>query len=300
MGRMHHITALWGILLGAVISCSPPMETVLLTGRTMGTTYHISLVTDAADAREALQARIDQRLERINQSMSTYRPESEISRFNKRETTDRDFPVSTDFYTVMTAAAQIHRLTGGAWDGTVYPLVKLWGFGSVEDNPTMPSPQAIQKALAKVGFDGVDLSTTGMLKKQRSDLTLDLASIAKGYGVDEVSRLLSELGFANHLVEIGGEIYAAGTRADGKPWKVGINRPEKGAPVNAVYQALTLHNRAMATSGDYRSFVEIDGRTYTHIIDPRTGYPVTNDVVSVSVIAPTCILADDPTRPAPL
>jgi thiamine biosynthesis lipoprotein len=120
----------------------------------------------------------------------------------------------------------------------------------------------------------------------------DLNAIAKGFAVDEVSRLISAAGFENYLVEIGGEVYAAGVRPDGKNWRVGINRPQKDATINEVYKAVSIYNQAFATSGDYRNFFEIDGVRYSHVIDPRTGYPVSNGVVSVSIIADNCTLAD--------
>jgi len=132
----------------------------------------------------------------------------------------------------------------------------------------------------------------GFLQKKESTVTLDLASIAKGYAVDQVSDLLRASGMENFLVEIGGEVLAAGYRKDGKPWQVGINQPSTSASTMDVYQAVPLHNRAMATSGDYRNYFESDGKRFSHIIDPRTGYPVNNDVVSVSIVADNCLFAD--------
>ena len=265
-----------------------------LAGRTMGTTYHIKIIAPPSkDAdMDAVRKRIDHRLEQLNQSMSTYRSTSEISRFNKLTTIGQPFTVSSDFLQVMRAAGTIHDLTAGAWDGTVHPLVNLWGFGRSGPIETVPSRKDIEKALENVGFQHIEVSPEGHLKKRRGQVTVNLDSIAKGYGVDMVASLLTELGYGNYLVEIGGEVFAAGRRKDGNPWKVGINRPEKGAATTDVYKALVLENRAMATSGDYRNYVEIQGRSYSHIIDPRNGYPVNNGVVSASVIAPNRTLAD--------
>ncbi len=280
------------VLLCIPVSCSRSEETVFFSGHTMGTTYHITTATDAGAILDGLQDLIDDRLESLNQSMSTYRQESQISQFNRMSTTDQDFPVSMDFYKVMAVAADIYRITRGAWDGTVHPLVNLWGFGASGAISVPPSRQLVEATLAKVGFHFIEVSDKGTLKKRRPDITVDLASIAKGYGVDAVAQLLSGRGFKNYLVEIGGEVYAAGCRPDGMPWKVGINRPEKSAPANAVYKVFALENQAMATSGDYRNYLEIGGRSYSHIIDPRDGYPVHNGVVSASVTAPNCTLAD--------
>ncbi len=265
---------------------------LLFSGQTMGTTYHIKVVTAADKDIQALQPRIDQRLEQLNQSMSTYRFDSEISRFNRLQSIDTNFEVSSDLLAVMLAADAVYRLTDGAWDGTVNPLVNLWGFGPSGRIDKVPSAQAISDALKNVGFDQIEVSAKGFLKKHRSEVTIDLASIAKGYGVDQISELIEESGFNNYLVEIGGEVYASGRRPGGMKWRVGINQPRKHAAADAVYKALELENQAMATSGDYRNFEVIDGRTYSHIIDPCSGYPVDHGVVSASVVAPNCTLAD--------
>jgi thiamine biosynthesis lipoprotein len=143
-----------------------------------------------------------------------------------------------------------------------------------------------------VGFDRIRLDPSGTISKTDPAVTLDLASIAKGYGVDAIARLLGDEGFDHFLVEIGGEVYARGRRKDGKPWRVGINRPDRQAAFNDVYQAVPLTDRAMATSGDYRIFFQVDGQSYSHILDPRTGRPVTNGVVSATVVADNCTVAD--------
>jgi thiamine biosynthesis lipoprotein len=239
-----------------------------------------------------LKQRIERRLEQINQSMSTYRPDSEISRFNAMRASRKPFAVSNDFLQVMQAGRYVHRLSQGAWDGTVRPLVTLWGFDKGGPIDRLPSAQAINRAKHLVDFGAIEIVPDGHLKKRRAGVTVDLASIAKGYGVDQVASLVSSMGFAQYLVEIGGEVYAAGRRADGKSWRIGINRPRKGGPANAVYRVVALQDQAMATSGDYRNFILIDGRSYSHIIDPRTGRPVANGVVSVSVIAAGCTVAD--------
>ena len=267
-------------------------EELLLSGNTMGTTYHIKVVAESNEEAHALQPRIDQRLSQLNQSMSTYRFDSEISRFNRLQSSDAKFEVSPDFLAVMLAADAVYRLTDGCWDGTVNPLIDLWGFGPSGRIDKVPSAQAIAEALRNVGFDQIEVSAKGFLKKHRPEVTIDLASIAKGYGVDQIARLIEASGYRNYLVEIGGEVYASGRRLGGKKWRVGINQPRKNAPVDAVYQSLELEDQAMATSGDYRNFEVIEGRTYSHIIDPHSGYPIDHGVVSTSVVAPNCTLAD--------
>ena len=260
----------------------------------MGTTYHIKVVTGSLKGVGGwdLKEKIDARLDAINQVFSTYIKDSEISRFNGLSTAGEKFQVSDDFMQVMRVARKIYQISEGAWDGTVNPLVDLWSFGPTKREPQMPPAGEIQTLLLKIGFDRIQIVDPNFLVKNLAAVTLDLNSIAKGFAVDEVSRLITDAGFENYLVEIGGEVYGAGVRPDGKNWRVGINRPQKDAAFNEVYKAVSIYNQAFATSGDYRNFFEIDGVRYSHVIDPRTGYPVSNGVVSVSIIADNCTLAD--------
>jgi thiamine biosynthesis lipoprotein len=284
---------LLGLLAVLVCSACQPKKELRLSGKTMGTTYHIKVVAGLFTSGTDLQRQIDKRLADINRSMSTYDPESEISRFNAIRSTSDVFTPSDDFLNVMRVAAELHRLTEGAWDGTLDPLITLWGFGRKGTVDRIPEDDAIQGALAHVGFDRIRVDfSSGTLRKTDPAVTLDLASIAKGYGVDEIARLLGGQEFSHFLVEIGGEVYARGRRKDGKPWRVGINRPESGAAFNDVYRAVSLADRAMATSGDYRIFFRVGGRSYAHILDPRTGRPVTDGVVSATVVAANCTVAD--------
>jgi thiamine biosynthesis lipoprotein len=289
-------TTAWEImvlmLLFFMAACSGSRE-IRLTGQTMGTTYHITVIGGYFTAAGPLQKEIDSRLAEINASMSTYQADSEISRFNRLHSVDTPFPVSDDFQVVMKISSELFQMTNGAWDGTLDPLIDLWGFGRTR-RPVdrVPSAQDIQARIPLVGFQQIVMDGEGRLSKTRSSVSLDLASVAKGYGVDAIAALIRNRGFSDYLVEIGGEVYAAGVRIDGQPWRIGINKPDSGAPFDRVYRVVHLQDRAFATSGDYRNYFEIDGRRYAHIIDPRTGYPVSNGVISVSVTAETCALAD--------
>ena len=282
---------IFACILIAIGGCSGQRE-IRIAGRTMGTTYHVTVIGGYLTSVAKLKKAIDTRLEAINASMSTYRPESAISRFNRFQETGTAFPVDPDFYRVATLSRVLFDITAGAWDGTVDPLVDLWGFGRSQRPARIPSEVEINAALARVGFDLIDTSRTGALIKRHPRVTLDLASVAKGYGVDAVAELIRRQGFTDFLVEVGGEVYASGVRQDGRQWRIGINRPDAGAPVNQVYKVVALQDRAFATSGDYRIFFELDGQRFSHVIDPRTGRPVTNRVVSVSVTAATCARAD--------
>jgi thiamine biosynthesis lipoprotein len=275
-------------LLLLLTGCSE--KEFLFTGKTMGTTYQVQVV--AREAPDQLGKRIDARLARINSALSTYQPESEISRFNRWADSDKPFPISEDFMKVMVVARHLHGVTDGAWDGTVDPLVTLWGFGRDAPIDDLPDAAEIGNRLKRVGFDKIAVTESGDLVKTDPHLSLDLASIAKGYGVDQVAELVAGEGVRNFLVEIGGEVFASGVRRDGRPWTVGINRPDTGASGDEVLLSLPLRNQAMATSGNYRIFFEKEGKRYAHILDPRTGWPVANGVVSVSIIADACTFAD--------
>ena len=273
------------------MSCSADKE-VVFTGRTMGTTYHIKAVTGYFKRASGLKDKIDARLDAINQSMSTFIDDSEISRFNRSPDIDTPFQVGHDFFQVFKKAQQLHALTKGAWDGTVKPLVDLWGFGKPEQPVASPDAGIIDRLLKKTGFDQIRVPDEGYVQKTHADLTLDFASIAKGYAVDQVSLLLKSEGSTDFIVEIGGEVFASGVRQDGGKWRVGVNMPDKNASLHDLYSVVQLSNLGMATSGDYRNFIERDGVMYSHIIDPRTGYPVQNNVASVTIIAPDCTMAD--------
>ena len=265
---------------------------VEFSGKTMGTTYHIKVVAGLLKNTKDLKDQIDMRLDEINKSMSTFRKDSEISRFNAHQTVGEKFRISDDFYNVMIVAKAIYQETGGAWDGTVMPLVDLWGFGKSENNHTIPEKSRIAALLSNIGFNNIEIFASHYLAKKNTAITLDLASIAKGYGVDQVAALIRGNGIHNFLVEIGGEVFAAGLRKDGKKWRIGINRPQKNAPVNQVYKVVALQDKSFATSGDYRNFFEANQKRFSHVINPKNGYPVDNGVVSVSVIANTCTFAD--------
>jgi thiamine biosynthesis lipoprotein len=290
MKKYHQIIITLVILLAA--AGVEAQQEYLTEGRTMGTTYQITVVSDSSQGVGGLKEKIDARLDEINRVFSTYIKDSEISRFNAWNRAGEKFQVSTDFMKVMRVGRRIYQLSEGAWDGTVNPLVNLWGFGPTRKEIRMPPAADIKALLPEVGFSHIEIKEPNFLVKNLASVTLDLNSIAKGFAVDEVAKLIAAAGFKNYLVEIGGEVYAAGVRRDGGKWRVGINLPRKDAAINAVYKVVSISNKAFATSGDYRNFIELNGVRYSHVIDPRTGYPVSNGVVSVSILADDCTLAD--------
>ncbi len=257
----------------------------------MGTTYHVKVV-DAPDeiVAEALQIDIDDVLSEINRQMSTYDPDSELSRFNRSNSTDW-VPASPGLAEVVDAALRISQLTDGAFDVTVGPLVNLWGFGPESQINGVPADQAVAEARARVGYQRIQVRTSPpAIRKDRADVYLDLSAIAKGYGVDQIAEYLEALEITNYLVEIGGELRGRGHNARGVDWTVAIEKPTPGE--RAVEQVIHIDSDAVATSGDYRNFFTTDGLRYSHEIDPRTGSPVSHKLASVTVVTDTCMLAD--------
>lgn len=264
---------------------------IQFNGKTMGTTYHIKVVSFLCSNHNELHDKLKECLSTIENQMSTYRKESDLSRFNRMAGGER-IKVSDSLIAVILEAQKIYHLTDGAWDGTINPIVNEWGFGGERRSPKIPENAVIASLLAKIGFHHIQIEDNNYLVKKKDGVTLDLASIAKGYAVDQAAKLIRKYKINDFLVEIGGEIYSSGVRPDGKQWKVGINIPHKNAGLRQVYTTLSITNQAMATSGDYRIFFEANGKIYSHVIDPKTGYPVSNGIASVSIIAPSCTFAD--------
>ncbi len=262
-----------------------------MSGRTMGTTYNVKYrPTQNTPTLEAMQIEVDALLAEINHTMSTYDPESELSRLNRLPTTSW-VSVSAPLRAVLKAALEIGVQSEGAFDITVGPLVNLWGFGPESHPDRIPLESDIAAARTRSGLDKVTLSEAQpAIRKHRPDVFLDLSGIAKGYGVDRVAELLTAHGIEHYMVEIGGEIRVRGLKKQETPWRIAIEKPLSGE--RSVHMMLALSDIALATSGNYRNFFEIAGRRYSHTIDPTTGWPVDNHLVSVTVLADTSMRAD--------
>ncbi len=267
-------------------------RTASFAGKTMGTIYRITAQVNWRTDTDQLDKDISNRLETLNASLSTYIKTSEISRFNNISLDGVDLIASTDLATVVRLGQRLHTMTQGAWDGTIWPLAKVWGGSRGERPATLPTAEAIAAARTCVDYALVRITDDNRLSKKRPCVRLDFASIAKGYGVDQIAALLRDNGINNFIVEIGGDVYVSGEKKSGQPWAVGINVPQHMAAFTDVRRAVALSDRAIATSGDYRNFFEVDGRRYNHVLDPKTGYPIRTGVVSASVVADTCALAD--------
>lgn len=259
-------------------------------GATMGTTYRVKAVIDPGEA-DSLAEDVAAIVARIDALMSTYRPQSELSRFNA--SSGRGWVgVSADTHAVISAANATAAASEGAFDVTVGPLVNLWGFGSQGRAGAPPSDEAIADVAARIGHARLEAAAgTRAVRKSRPGVYADLSGIAKGYAVDRLAGRLDAGGVESYLVEIGGELRARGRKPDGGAWRVGIERPSRGRRVPLA--VLDVEDRAIATSGDYRNFfTSPSGQVFSHTIDPTTGHPVTHDLASVTVVARTAMEAD--------
>jgi thiamine biosynthesis lipoprotein len=272
-------------------ACAPTDETLVFSGQTMGTTYAVNISRIPPEtSRSEVQNVISNALSAISSAMSTYDEATEISRFNRQQTTDW-IPITPPLHSVLTAALQIAEISEGAFDITAAPLVNAWGFGPGDRQTKPPHRARIQALLRHVGHRKIELRGPPYeARKLDPQATIDLSAIAKGYGVDHVSAELAALGTRDFLVEIGGEIRAQGMRDGKSPWRIGMEKPvpEK----REVDRTLELLDAAIATSGDYRNFYELNGNRYSHVIDPRTGYPIKHELALVSVIADSTMIAD--------
>jgi thiamine biosynthesis lipoprotein len=264
----------------------------VVSGASMGTTYSVKVVAPdlAAPERQRIEDVVQDRLSTVNRLMSTYDPDSELSRFNRLDSMDA-FPVSPETLEVFRVAREISEWSGGAFDVTVSPLVAAWGFGATDRVPAPPAAEELASLRERVGYRlvAIDLGS-GTLSKAHPATECDLSAIAKGYAVDAVARALVDLGHADFLVEVGGDLRAGGRREDGRPWRVAIERPDPSA--RSIERVIELDDLSMATSGDYRNYYEKDGVRYSHLIDPRSARPIAHRLASVSVLHPNAVQAD--------
>lgn len=273
-----------------------PFRTI--QGEAQGTTFRITCVKDTSD----YSAAVDSILKRMDRDLSLWVDNSLIRRLNDFNRTDTVFAFydSTKFFSVVfDVSREVWQRTGGAFDPSVYPLVDLWGFGlsnAREVNDTM-----VDSALADVGFDPSRIEMIELesgyiyqetqIRKGNPSTKLDFNAIAQGYTVDVIADYLSQRGVENYMVELGGEVICRGINPQGDPWRIGLDKPE-GIVREGFQAVLTPGNKALATSGSYRKYREVDGKRLSHAINPVTGYPVEHNVLSVTVMASSCAIAD--------
>ena len=273
--------------LAWISSCAPvsPGEYQNLQGFTQGTSYHI---TYQHPTDRKLGVEIDLLLKRFDASLSSYDSTSIISAINRNEA-----GVKTDsmFRTVFRESARVYQVSGGAFDITLAPLINAWGFGPGEQQDL--DSALVDSLLQYVGMDKISLAGEEV-RKADPNVKLNVNAIAQGYSVDVVSAFLEEMGCRNFMVEIGGEIRTRGVNSRGNFWRIGVDRPEFGnmIPGEQLQVIISLHNRSLATSGNYRKYYEKDGVKITHSIDPVTGFPKASSLLSVTILCEDCMTAD--------
>ena len=279
------------LFLQACGQSNTPLETI--NGRTMGTTYTLKFTynqqsSESTPTRAQIEEAIQDELVQINALMSTYIEDSELSLLNKAPA-NTPFEVSDQTAFVINEALRINTLSEGMLDITVGPLVNLWGFGPQSRPEILPSKEDLALISRYVGVDKFSIKGN-VVKKAHSKVYIDLSTIAKGYAVDRLALILEKRGITNYLVEIGGEMRLSGTKPNNQQWLVAIEKPS--TTERSAQSVISIGNNAIASSGDYRNYFEDEGVRYSHLIDPSTGAPIQHNLVSVSVVAKSCMTAD--------
>ena len=278
-----------GLSILHISGCAPAeqRQSLVFAGPVMGTDFRITVVAEPGTDRQALSAQLQAQMEQVNQLMSHYLDDSEVSRFN-RMGQDETIVLSEPVADVISQSLQISRQSDGYFDITVGALVNAWGFGPDGRIEKKPSDLELADLQRRSGFRKLVLEQ-GRLSKTEDGVTIDLSAIAKGYAVDQVAALLLGRGYPNFLIDIGGELRGSGRNADNQVWRVGIERPQT---LGGIQQIVRLTDKAIATSGDYRNFLVLDGERFSHTIDPTTGRPVLHKLALVSVISDRASTAD--------
>jgi thiamine biosynthesis lipoprotein len=286
----------WGIrglalagVLSILTACQQATDPILeISGPTMGTRYTVKLVPEnnKADPQQ-LETEINTRLAELNQVFSTYIPDSELSLLNSNPEFSA-ITVSDELMQVLQLSRSVYEISAGAFDVTVGPLVNLWGFGPAGPRNGIPPDNVIRKVMSIVGLEKMRFANNEISRP--AGLYIDLSAIAKGYAVDEISKLLESHGFERYMVEIGGEVRTRGKNARRTNWVIGVEAPDR--EVRRLQRALPVNNLALATSGDYRNYFEHEGKRYSHTIDPDTGWPVSHNLASVTVLHESAAWAD--------
>jgi FAD:protein FMN transferase len=273
---------------------APPVEETLISGETMGSAWTVKVAGALPMPADRLQAGVQASFEAVDQALSTYRADSALSRFNADDRGDW-VDVDPELAAVMAYALSLAEASDGAYDITVGPLVNLWGFGPDPAAYRVPDSTAIASARARVGWRKVEVDESRHRARKQPGVRVDLSSLGKGRGVDRVAEYLDSQGVANYLIDLSGKLRARGRNSAGGAWLVAVERPVADVtsePSVVEPEVLTLRDSSVATAGDYRRFFETNGRHYSHIIDPRTGEPVTHGTVSATALEVTCMRAD--------
>ncbi len=286
------------LMVSLAWSCIPSqaqLPVIRWEGRTMGSPYTVQIAGTNLTTTEtdALKLAVEDRLKEINRQMSHYQPDSELSQFN-RAPARTPFKVSPELARVVRFSLELNQRSRGAFDPTLAPVINLWGFGEKTDQRAVPPESALRQALRTTGCRHLAVTANNELVKDIPELTINLSAVAKGFGVDEMIALLRNRGLTNVYASIAGEVKVLGLNSRGTKWRLGVTAPvdhwNEDSPMAAV---VSLSNQALSTSGDYQKFfTDQQGQRLSHIINPKTGWPVQHNVAGVSVVAPDSMTAD--------
>lgn len=277
----------WLLAAAATAACEPvPPVSRAVTGLAQGTTYSLQWTGGGAEAEIAAAA--ERELERIDALLSNYRPDSTLEAFNAARTT-APIDLPAELVALFEVAKAVHAASDGCFDPTVRPLVRAWGFDG--DTPAVPPAAVLESAQATVGLDKLEVLGATRVRKAHPELEVDMASIGQGYTAGRLAQLLEQHGSTAYLAEIGGEVVTQGTKPGEQPWRIGVENPVAGEAAGPALRMPASPRTAAITSGSYRHFFEADGRRFGHIVDPRTGWAVEHDLLSVTVIGPDAAAA---------
>lgn len=274
-------------------ACGSSNEIREFAGQQQGTTYHIKVVMDPSKTSEnTLRERIDEIFARVDLAISNYRDDSELSRFNHQKSTDW-VQVSPELAYLTSLAREVSDKTRGCFDLTIKPLFDLWGFSKTGPQKVPPDSE-IHRVMKHIGMGRIEVDLSGLrMRKRDPEIQVDLSSIGQGYTVGEIAKALEEMGVADYLVEIGGELKVRGRKPDGSHWRVAVEKPSPfSKEIQNLIDVRQIEGTAIMTAGTYRHYFEQEGQVYSHIMDPRSGRPVTHNLLSVTILHEDPTLAD--------
>jgi len=285
---------MWGrlvLLLSVLLSaCSEEQPMQKIEGFAQGTTYHITYWTSTPVDVKAIESLVAEIFDNIDKTLSNYRPDSKIELFNANASTESQ-EVGPEIVSLVRVSQNVYRLSNGCFDLTIKPLFDLWGFRG--DSLTIPDQTAIQQGLAAVGMDKLEVVDDTHLLKTQANVRVDVSAVAQGYSVGRISDALEQQGIENYMVEIGGELKTHGHKPDGQAWRIAVEKPLAGE--RSIHKIITMPKdepMSVMTSGTYRHYFDLNGQRYSHILDARTGKPVTHNLVGVTVLHENPTIAD--------
>lgn len=283
------LVLLFSVLLSAC-SSEPQVTVQKIEGQAQGTTFHISYWTSTPVDNQTITTQVQTTFESLDKTLSNYRPDSTIETFNANISTESQ-EVGAEIVSLVRVAQTVYQLSHGCFDLTIKPVFDLWGFQG--DTLTIPDQATLEKTMAEVGMDKLEIVDDTHLLKKQGDVRVDVSAVAQGFSVGKISQVMEQLGVSNYMVEIGGELKTHGIKPDGQAWRIAIEKPISGE--RTIHKIITMpkeNSMSVMTSGTYRHYFDVNGKRYSHILDARTGKPVSHNLVGVTVLHEDPTVAD--------